>query len=680
MQKLFTNKIPPFLKMYFTLLASITALFFLLHIIFYFVFEPKELPLSTHDLITALWLGFRFDLRVAIALLLPLFFIGWIPWISPLRSVVFRKIWVLIISLGFSFIALVYIVDFGHYAYLAKRLDFSAMRFLEDAAISAQMVWESYHVVWILLGYAASIRLFWFLLDRHFEHYAKMQAPKLTVAQSVIISFVALLLVVIGAYSRFGQFPLRWSDAAFSKHPFAAQLAYNPVHYLFDTWKNGRISYNLEETKKYYPVISDFLHVDKPNIETLSYQRDRKVAPLASKPNVVLILVESFARYKTSMSGNPLDPTPFTNKMAHEGIYFPNFFTPSTGTARSVFTMITGIPDVESKGTSSRNPLIVDQNTIMNQFKGYEKFYFIGGSASWGNIRGILSKNIDHLHLYEEDAYSAPRNDVWGISDIDLFGEANAVFKKQKKPFFAIIQTSGDHRPYTIPEQTYGFKLKHPGDDAVKPHGFESEREYNSYRLMDYSIGHFIKLAKEAGYTDNTIFAFWGDHGINGYVGKNSPKGDSTSELVLGSHRVPFVIWSPKLITEPKVIEKTASEVDVMPTIAALAGQSYTTMTMGRDLFDSDYNKSAYAFTIMHGKNPRVGMVAGNYYFYINLGLDEGSLHEVYSDTPRFDVSTQYPELTQKLKTLSLGYYKTAQYMLYHNKRSDIEKSDKDKR
>ncbi|MEA1919443.1 MAG: sulfatase-like hydrolase/transferase, partial [Campylobacterota bacterium] len=356
MQKLF-SKLPPFLQMFFTLLLSITGLFFLLHIIFYLIYEPQELPLSSADLFTALWLGFRFDLRVAIALLLPLFFVGWIPWISPLRSKLFRYLWTSIITLGFSFIALVYASDFGHYSYLSLRLDFSAMRFLEDAAISAQMVWESYPIVWILLAYAASIRLFWFLLERHFEYYGEIKTKPLSKTKLIAISFASFLVVVIGAYSKISQYPLRWSDAAFSKHPFAAQLAYNPVHYLFDTWKNGRINFDLDETKKYYSVMSDFLQVDAPNSETLSYQRDVKHTPLATKPNVVLILVESYASYKTSMSGNPLDPTPFSNKMAKEGYLFPNFFTPSTGTARSVFTMMTGIPDVESKGTSSRNPL-----------------------------------------------------------------------------------------------------------------------------------------------------------------------------------------------------------------------------------------------------------------------------------------------------------------------------------
>jgi phosphoglycerol transferase MdoB-like AlkP superfamily enzyme len=668
MQKLSFNKLPPFLQMFISLLFRITALFFLLHLIFYYLFEPKELPLSSSDTFTALWLGFRFDLRVAIALLLPLFFIGWIPWISPLRSVLFRKIWVVIISIGFAFIALVYAVDFGHYSYLSTRIDFSAMRFLQDAAISAQMMWESYPIVWILIGYAASIRLFYFALNYHFEYYSHIQAYKLSRLQNIAIGFVAFLLVVIGAYSKLSQYPLRWSDAAFSKHPFAAQLAYNPVHYLFDTWKNGRISYDVDKTREVYPTMAEYLQVDKPDIKNLNYTRHLKVKSADKRPNIVLILVESYAMYKTSMSGNPLDPTPYTNKMAKEGIYFPNFFTPTTGTARSVFTMITGLPDVELKGTSSRNPLIVDQHTVMNEFDGYEKFYFIGGSASWGNIRGILSKNIDGLHLYEEDDYSSARNDVWGISDIDLFREADAVFQDQKKPFFAIIQTSGDHRPYTIPEETYGFELKHPGDEKVKHYGFDNEREFNAYRLMDHSIEHFMQLAKKSGYADNTIFAFWGDHGISGYAGDHSYKGESTSELILGSHRVPFVIYSPKLI-KPQVIKKVASEVDVMPTIASLAGQSYTIQTMGRDLFDTRYDDKRGAFTIHHANNPDIGMIFDKFYFKMKYGIDEGSLHVIASDTPKKDVSNEHPKLTKKLRELTKSYYITSQYMLYHNKR-----------
>ncbi len=44
---------------------------------------------------------------------------------------------------------------------------------------------------------------------------------------------------------------------------------------------------------------------------------------------------------------------------------------------------MTGIPDVNrSGGTSSRNQALVDQALMMNEFKGYSKYYMIGGSAS----------------------------------------------------------------------------------------------------------------------------------------------------------------------------------------------------------------------------------------------------------------------------------------------------------
>jgi hypothetical protein len=111
-----------------------------------------------------------------------------------------------------------------------------------------------------------------------------------------------------------------------------------------------------------------------------------------------------------------------------------------------------------------------------------------------------------------------------------------------------------------------------------------------------------------------------------------------------------------------------------MPTIASLAGQSYTIQTMGRDLFDTKYDDKRGAFTIRHGNNPFIGMVFGDYYFLMHYGLDEGGLHVIASDTPTKDVSKEHPELAEKLRNLTKSYYKTAQYMLYHNKRPDSTK------
>jgi hypothetical protein len=43
--------------------------------------------------------------------------------------------------------------------------------------------------------------------------------------------------------------------------------------------------------------------------------------------------------------------------------------------------------------------------------------------------------------MHAEGSFASPKINVWGISDKDLFLEANAVFKKKGKTFFfAIIQ------------------------------------------------------------------------------------------------------------------------------------------------------------------------------------------------------------------------------------------------
>ncbi len=672
-----TTWFPPLLRFVFTLVLGFSLIFFVMRIAFWIVFEPSHNPLTVHDLLKSFWLGWRFDLRIAVAMLLPLFFTGWLPFLNPLRNRYARMFWLTVLSAGFAVVALVYILDFGHYAYLSKRLDFTAMRFLEDASISAQMVWESYPVVWITLGWVTSVAVVYVAMKKLADHFARQRYAPSPWWKTAIIGFAAFFLMFVGAYSKLSQYPLRWSDAAFSKHPFAAQLTYNPVHYIFDTWKNGRITYDVNATRKAYPLIADFLEVDHPDAETLNYLRQVPAKKgIGKKPNVVLIIVESFAAYKTSLSGNPLDPTPNVRKIAEKGWYFRNFFTPSTGTARSVYTTITGMPDVELHGTSSRNPLIVDQHSVMNDFDGYEKYYFIGGSASWGNIRGILTKNIDNLHLYEEEDYDSPRNDVWGISDLDLFMEANKVLSKETKPFIAIIQTSGDHRPYTIPppEKSRGFTVIHPGDEKVKRYGFDNEKEFNAYRLMDHSIGYFTKLAKEAGWDRNTIFAFWGDHGLDGFAGEHTYKGESTSELGLGSHRVPFVVWSPGLIRDKKVIDTVVSEVDILPTMAGLCGEDYNDTTMGRDMFDPKYEGKRQAFTMVHVNPPRIGMIDEKYYFKMTSDGKNAGLYDIYSDTPTKDLTAQHPEEAVKLRRLTEAYYKTVQYMMYHNKRSDMRR------
>jgi phosphoglycerol transferase MdoB-like AlkP superfamily enzyme len=107
-------------------------------------------------------------------------------------------------------------------------------------------------------------------------------------------------------------------------------------------------------------------------------------------------------------------------------------------------------------------------------------------SAAWYSAILKGSKNIDGLQMYTEGKLKSPKINVWGISDKNLFLEANDVFKQQSKPFFAIVQTADNHRPFMIPEEDSAFKkITVPETDLVK-YGFESIDEFNSFRYADY--------------------------------------------------------------------------------------------------------------------------------------------------------------------------------------------------
>jgi phosphoglycerol transferase MdoB-like AlkP superfamily enzyme len=482
----------------------------------------------------------------------------------------------------------------------------------------------------------------------------------------VMMGTVATFLVLFGMYGKFSYYPLRWSDAFTSTHEFAPAVALNPVLYFFETIKNKNNGYDLKATRHYYDIISNYLGVSEPDEQRLNYQRRVKATGRLhhQQPNVVMVFLESFAHYKTGLSDNPLNPTPHFDALARDSLYFSRFYTPHTGTARSVFTAITGLPDIEERETSSRNPLIVDQKTLINTLQGYEKFYFLGGSANWGNIRGMLAHNIQGLNIYEEGSYQAERIDVWGISDLHLFEEASQVFNKQDKPFFAIIQTSGNHRPYTIPEDNRGFKLEEHSDEQLKRYGFISNAEYNSFRYMDHSVGFFMQHAKQQAWFDNTIFIFFGDHGIAGYGGEHNKTFEN--QLGLTSLHVPLVFYAPKLLPA-QTIDRVAGEVDILPTLAGLLAGPHTLTTLGRDLLDSRFDEQRYAFTIAHERIPTIGMLGERFYLQMRPNGNNLRLHDTRSNNPREDVKQQYPDVTQHLKDLTLGMFETTRYLRQHN-------------
>jgi len=657
------HKIPRLTRFLVVGAAVNVAILSLLRVIFWQYFKNPADPIPGGALAQAFYLGLKFDLRLTLLVLLPLALVGWFRWLSPFYFRPVRLFWTAYLTLAAGSILLVYSLDFGHYAYLSTRINYSVLRFLENPEISFGMMWESYPIIWIGLGLLAATAAYGYGLHRLFEKVGN--APLLPSRRRFRAAAVtaSIFAVIFGIYGKFAWYPLRWSEAFFSPHPFVASVAVNPLLYFSDTYFNGGIAYDENKVRKYHDTVADYLGADSPD---LGFERKVDVAPNEQRPNVVMVFLESFAHYKTGLSGNPLKPTPHFDALAKNGLTFKNFYVPHTGTARSVFATTTGIPDVQTGDTSSRNPVIVNQHTIVNAFRDYEKYYFLGGSSNWRNINGILSYNIPGLRIYEEGSYSSPRQDVWGISDLDLFKEANWVLREENEPFFAIIQTAGNHRPYTIPEQNYGFEKRHPGGDKVTQYGFDSEEEFNSFRFMDHSIGWFMDQVRDEPYFDNTIFVFLGDHGISGDAGRHRPK--TETQLDLGSYQTPLVIYAPKLV-EPRQPEKIGTHLDILPTLAAITGHDYVNTTFGRNLLDTQYDDRRYAFTITHTGIPELGLISDRFVYRIKANGSNAHLFRRGNDDPRADFADEHPEQAAMMRELTLGIYESARYVLNNNKR-----------
>lgn len=610
------------------------------------------------QVLPSFWLGLRFDLRIVCLIMLVMLVLGSLPFLDPFRKKYAATSWLVLLALAAIAIVIFYAVDFGHYAYLRQRLNASVLNYLEDAAISMDMVWQSYPVIWIMLGLFTLTALIIWLLRRQMVRFHKKQI-NLTRRQRNVWFIVFFVLFGVAIFGRFNQYPLRWSDAFSLGTDYKAQLALNPFESFFNTLRYRHSSYDVKKIQSAYPLLAPYFGIDPSQADALNFDRPVQ-GRTTTNPNVVLVICESFSGYKSSMWGNPLNTTPYFDKLTKQGVFFDRCFTPAYGTARGVWALITGTPDVELANTASRNPAAVDQHTIINDFKLHEKFYFIGGSASWANIRGLLTNNISNLQLYEQDQFNAPAIDVWGISDKNLLLESGKILAKQTKPFFAVIQTAGNHRPYTIPEEDKNeFKLVNVPKDSLRQYGFESNEELNAFRYTDFCFQKFMEAAAREKYFDNTLFVFIGDHGIPGNAGEMFP--DAWTKQRLTSEHVPLLFYAPKLLT-PQRISRISSQIDVLPTIAGLCGINYTNTTLGRDLLDSTTYSKQLAF-IVDPDNAMIGIINDSVYYRQQIRSTDGETVSIINNRPvPANNTTQFRQLTE-------GMFEAAKYLLLNNKK-----------
>ncbi|MEO6135183.1 MAG: sulfatase-like hydrolase/transferase [Ginsengibacter sp.] len=660
---LIPKSVPPTIHWIIKIALIYTVIFTILRIATVVLFIPSNV--SVASVLPSFWLGFRYDAKWIAIILMPIAILSVYTKFSPFFSERNKKIWSYYLAISTLIVLFFYGADFGNFSYNHTRINASALNFAEDPIISFKMLWQSYPMVWLVTALIVAVILLVKLFKRtHVQTNRRNSAENQEYKKRWHVGAIIFLCWCI--YGIFSIHPIKWKDAFELNDNFKSYVALNPLQNFFTTLRFRKPSFEDAKAKEYYPVIADFLQLSADEIDNREYSR--VVLPhsksLESRPNIVLIICETFSMYKSSMSGNPLNTTPYFQELCDNGIFFKRCFTPTFGTARGVFATLTGIPDVQLSKFSTRNPQAINQHTIINELDGYNNYYFIGGSTDFNNFEGLL-KNINGVKIYQEGSYKAEPINVWGISDKNLFLEATGILNKNKNPFFAIIQTADNHRPYNIPEEDTDFERRVVPEDTLQKYGFESLKEFQAFCYTDYCYKKFMEAAKKESWFSNTIFVFVGDHGVSGETASIFPQNLALHNL--SDEHVPLLFYAPELLT-PKVHDEVVSQIDVLPTIAGMLHEPYTNTTLGRDLLNQK-NKLDAAFIIHHDEG-NIGVVTNDFYFMKNLQINKQELTPMNENA--FSIlPAKKDSIKKSLSLLTDAMYETAKWMLVNNKKKD---------
>ncbi len=312
--------------------------------------------------------------------------------------------------------------------------------------------------------------------------------------------------------------------------------------------------------------------------------------------NVVVIVMESLAaKLLGTLGGNPA-VSPEFDRIAEESVLFENCYATGERTIQGLEAVLCSFPPLPGVGIVRRPQAKTGFTTLASVLKerGYQTMFLYGGQGIFDHKIGFFLGNGYDTFLEEKDFENPIYKSPWGASDEDLYQRGDKMFTqftKEKKPFFCTILTSSLHSPWVYPEG----RVEPMPKDVYIPPGYEYN-EINNFKYADWALGEFFKTVKKSNYYKNTIFVVVGDHGVH-------LRGN---ELIpVNEYRVGAIIHAPNIL-EPVRITRTASQLDIAPTILGLLGGTYRSTFFGTDIFRKD-KSSEYALMVYDKK--RYGIV-----------------------------------------------------------------------
>jgi phosphoglycerol transferase MdoB-like AlkP superfamily enzyme len=471
------------------------------------------------------------------------------------------------------FSSVIVVADANLYSYWGFRMDYTPMLYLKTPAEAMASV-STLKILMFLLTIVIISALFIWLYNRFISKlFDSFDRPRywLPAVPLFLLLWGALLIPIRGGI---GLAPINAGTVYFSSKMYLNHTAVNAV------WNVGTTAFTQKPVKNPY-VFGDIKKAEEKVKSLVAPESEPEKVLSTERPNIIIIVLESFSGYLIGPLGGDSTVTPNINRYAREGLLFTNFYASGTRTDKAIPAILDGYPAQpaqsiikEPKKTQSLPSLV----KILNA-KGYNSAFWYGGEINFANFNSFVIGSGFHSIITKNNFSPEFYNSKWGVHDHIMFGALEDSMKVVKEPFLKVVLTLSSHEPFDVP-----MKAKFEGKDNVSKYK-------NSVFYADRSLGGFLDWAKTTDWWKNTLIVMVADHCAR-----------ITSDMpIFTKHvfRIPMIWTGGALVKTGYEVKKTGNQVDIPVTILDQMGIK-SDFPFAKDLL-SDKSNSFSFYTFNEG-------------------------------------------------------------------------------
>lgn len=535
-------------------LLVVLGLLFIIRVVFFITNHTVYSDFSSWVIFKAFIYSVRFDVATLLIynswiLIIAAFFPRFISNHFKIFGVLFNLINLLLLFF--------FICDNIFFAYTQRRITYDLFRLIPQSFTPDLLF--TYIVsfwYWVLLFIASAI----VLLKTWSKHPDSIQLKRIgtgvAVTRGVIV--VALCSMCIRGFE---ARPLSPSTVLLYFHPRLITLIPNTGFNLLYSFYKGQKE--LDDKQFFQPAELD---------KRFSIYHTLADNDTSKRPNIVLFVMESFARDYLTPGSAYKAKTPFLDSIMERSLVFTNAFDNGNESTHGLVALLAGLPPFMQQPfyhSQYHSNNIRGIGELLGS-RGYDCSFFLGDvDDSFGFKEFTRSLGIPHYYSMEDFGNDELYNGAWGIHDEYFFSFAADVLTKKPSPFFSVIYNVSSHPPYIIPqERKKQFTI--PGQSAAQ----------NSISYVDFSYKCFFEKIRKEKWYGNTIFIFIADHFF--------PPSTAMPPHLVRYNEIPFFIYSPSGSIPVKKDSSVTQQLDVLPSILQLSGYNGNYMSFGESVFNKE--------------------------------------------------------------------------------------------